>query len=181
MAREERHFPKNRCIRSCAPARSTLVILVACCASSVVVCRLVRDHFSIDLVTIVLVFAESSPSGSHSECTLRPASYQFVHDAANGRCTDREGLLRISSYQPYDTPMSPISLGPSMTAIETHNAHSLAALAWDSAPRAFDPTYRSGAASRDVSNRLFAAAASFKSASKLSGGLPSSNIPLNVA
>ena len=109
------------------------------------------------------------------------ASYQFVHDAANGRCTDREGLLRISSYQPYDTPMSPISLGPSMTAIETHNAHSLAALAWDSAPRAFDPTYRSGAASRDVSNRLFAAAASFKSASKLSGGLPSSNIPLNVA
>ena len=109
------------------------------------------------------------------------ASYQFAHDAANGRCTDREGLLRISSYQPYDTPMSPISLGPSMTAIETHNAHSLAALAWDSAPRAFDPTYRSGAASRDVSNRLFAAAASFKSASKLSGGLPSSNIPLNVA
>ena len=43
------------------------------------------------------------------------------------------------------------------------------------------PTYRSGAASRDVSNRLSAAAASFKSASKLSGGLPSSSIPLNVA
>ena len=42
-------------------------------------------------------------------------------------------------------------------------------------------THRSGAASRDVSNRLSASAASFKSASKLSGGLPSSSIPLNVA
>jgi len=43
--------------------------------------------------------------GIQAKVNVRPERYQFVHDAANGRCTDVLGLLRISPYQPYDTPM----------------------------------------------------------------------------
>ena len=116
------------------------------------------------------------------QCRFCPASYQFVLDAANGRCTDTVGLLRISPHQPSRTPMSTISLGSKVTGDCKTKAALTDSLGVGFCPYlAFHPTYRSGAASRDVSNRLSAAAASFKSASKSSGGLPSSSIPLKVA
>ena len=45
---------------------------------------------------------QSSYPSPCSESTLRPACYQFMRPAANGRCTDKAGQMRISSYQLYD-------------------------------------------------------------------------------